>query len=231
MKFNHSKLMFLACAAVLVIGCAGSKSKNASYAARSTWGISELVTAARDAAQSSIRADSRQSSKQFAEEGIEYAERCLMKAPEEAGCFYWRAVNTGLYYKIHIIGYQKGIKRMLSDCNKVIALDPSYDHAGAYRIMGEIYTQLPQTGGRPDSITRDLDLAEKHLRKAVRVAPDYPENHLALAEVLLAKENTSEALKALSKAKDLTPNWRTDASYDDWRDTTFALERKLARAK
>lgn len=231
MKFNHTKLMLLACAAILLIGCAGSKSKNTSYATRSTWGISELVAAARDAAHSSIKADSRQSSKEFAEKGIEYSETCLMKAPEEAGCYYWRAVNTGLYYKIHIIGYQKGIKRMLADCKKVIELNPSYDHAGAYRIMGEIYTKLPQTGGRPDSVTRDLDLAEKHLRKAVRLAPAYPENHLALAEVFLAQGNTSDALKALSKAKDLTPNWRTDVSYDDWRNTAFALERKLAKAK
>ncbi|MFH1829631.1 MAG: tetratricopeptide repeat protein [Pseudomonadota bacterium] len=231
MKISHAILTFFVCAMIISAGCAGSNSKSTSYANGATWSTSQLVAKAQDAAYDSMKSENRRISKELAEKGMEYAETCLMKAPEEAGCYYWRAVNTGLYYKIHVIGYQDGIKKMLADCNKVISLSPKYDHAGAYRMMGEIYTQLPQTAGRPDSITRNVELAEEYLRKAVRLAPDYPENHLALAEALLAQGKIADALEALSSAKDLTPQWRTDVSYNDWRDTTFALEKKLAKAK
>jgi hypothetical protein len=74
-----------------------------------------------------------------------------MRAPEEAGCYYYRAVNTGLYHEVKIVGYQKGVKQMIEDCEMVIKLDPKYDHGGAYRILGQIYTKLPQTTGRPAS--------------------------------------------------------------------------------
>jgi len=223
-------LSTIALAAILLAGCSASKSKETSFATNSMWDASELEEASRKAARASMKAGSRSDAKSAAESGIEYAEQCLMKAPEEPGCYYWRSVNTGLYYKIQIIGYQKGIKRMISDCKKVIELDPKYDHAGAYRILGELYTQLPQTAGRPDSITRDLDLAEEYLRKAVRLAPEYPENYLALAETLFKQEKLTAALEQLTEAKDLTPRWRADVSYEEWRSTTFDLENKIARA-
>lgn len=223
-------LFTVAFALIFLAGCSASKSKRTSFADNSSWGASELVEAARNAAHASMKAKTRREAKEIAEKGIEHAERCLMSTPEEPGCYYWRAINTGLYYKIHIIGYQKGVKRMISDCNKVIEIDPKYDHAGAYRILGELYTKLPQTAGRPDSITRDLDLAEDYLRKAVRLAPEYPENHLALAETLFRQDEFAAALEQLTEAKDLTPRWRTDVSYEEWRSTTFDLEDKIARA-
>jgi tetratricopeptide (TPR) repeat protein len=227
---NCRTLIVAALALAVLAVCSASKSKRTSFAGNTTWGASELLEASRDAAQSSMKAKTRGEAKGMAEKGIEYAESCLMSTPEEPGCYYWRAINTGLYYKIHIIGYQKGIKRMISDCKRVIELDPKYDHAGAYRILGELYTQLPQTAGRPDSITRDLDLAEDYLRKAVRLAPEYPENHLALAEALFRQDKFAAALEQITEAKDLTPHWRTDVSYEEWRSTTFDLENKIARA-
>jgi tetratricopeptide (TPR) repeat protein len=227
---NSNALIAAALALTLLAGCSAANPKKTSFADGSSWNASELMDASRDAAYSSIETKDRGEAKGLAESGIEYSDRCLMGAPEEPGCYYWRAVNTGLYYKIHIVGYQKGIKGMISDCNRVITLDPKYDHAGAYRILGEIYTQLPQTAGRPDSITRDLELAEGYLRKAVRLAPSYPENRLALAENLFRQDKIGDALEELSSAKELTPQWRKDVSYNDWRDATFDLERKIARA-
>ena len=227
---NGKILIAAACALAILAGCSGSNSRKTSFANNSRWGASELVDASRNAARASMKASAQSDAKAEAEKGMEYAERCLMSSPEEPGCYYWRAVNTGLYYKVHIIGYQKGIKRMISDFGKVIELEPRYEHAGAYRILGEIYTQLPQTAGRPDSVTRDLDLAEEYLQKAVRLDPDYPENHLVLADTLFRQGKVGDALEELASSKELAPNWRTDASYNDWRDAAFDLERKIARA-
>jgi len=212
---------------VILTGCATNRNQSAGVASPASWEAEHLVAAARDAAIGAIKEKKESKSKELAEQGMELSERCLMSAPENPGCYYWRAVNTGLYYKIHIIGYQRGIKKMIEDCVKVISLDVGYDHAGAYRMLGQIYTMLPQTGGNAGSITRDLALAEKYLRKAVKLSPDYPENHIALAETLLALDRASESSKSLESAVLLAPRWQRDASYNEWKKSIASLEKKL----
>ncbi len=217
--------------AILSIACAcsGGRKQPETLAKNGTWTTQKLLVASKDAALTSMKTKARGKAKSLALNGIEYAERCLMHAPENAGCHYWRAVNTGLYYQIRIIGYQKGIKQMIEDCKIVIEVNPKYDHAGAYRMMGQIYTQLPQTGANVQSVTRDLSLAEEYLRKATSLAPDYPENYLALSETLVAQNEIPEALDSLATAKELTPHWKTDTSYDEWKVTMRGLENKLKK--
>lgn len=193
-------------------------------------GPSEFIAKSRDAAEKSMREKNRKRARRMAETGKKYAERCVSIAPDTPGCYYWRAVNTGLFHRVHLVGYQRGIKRMINDCDRVIDLEPSYDNAGAYRILGQIYTKLPQTGGTAESITRDLDLAEKYLREAIHTAPDYPENYVTLAETLLEKDNVEESIAALEKAKELAPHWKTDISYEDWQATMRSLDKKIAKA-
>lgn len=221
------------CLLLLVItfgGCGSGRDSSSSFASSTSWGAQKFVAASRDAALAALQERNNGKAKDLAQQGRDYAERCLMTAPEEPGCYYWRAVNTGVYYRLHVLGYQTGVKQMIADCEKVIELDPRYDHGGAYRILGQLYTQLPQTGGRPDSITRDLSKAEEALRKAVQLSPDYPENHLALAETLVAQEKFSEALASLTQARDLAPRWKHDVSYNDWRTDSLALQKKIDKA-
>ncbi len=223
--------IFLLLAGVTLMACGANRDSTANIANASTWGTQKLLTESRNAALAALKEENNGKAKDLADRGREMAERCLMNAPEEPGCYYWRAVNTGIYYRYHVIGYQTGIKQMVADCDKVIVLDPRYDHAGAYRILGELFTQLPQTAGRPDSLTRDLARAEEYLRKAIQISPDYPENHLALAEALVALEKFPDAMSALTQAQDLAPNWKHDVSYNDWRSSSLALQRKIQKAE
>jgi tetratricopeptide (TPR) repeat protein len=190
---------------------------------------SELITQARESSEHAQNVKDDESQRNWALHGISVAEQCLMRAPEEPGCYYYRAINTGLYHEVKIIGYQKGVKQMIDDCEMVIKLDPKYDHGGAYRILGQIYAKLPQSVGRPDSITRDLDKAENYLRQAVRIDPDYPENHLFLAETLFEKEKFAEATAELAAASDLSPRWRLDKSHDTWQSSIKELQRKITK--
>jgi len=221
--------VFAAFAVLLLAGC-GVKEPPATARNSLSWGAQDLITQAKDFAGKSLAETNRSQARELALHGVDAAERCLMVAPEEPGCYYWRAVNTGLYHRVHIIGYQRGVKRMIDDCMKVISIDPRYNHAGAYRILGELYTKLPQTGGTTESVTRDLALAEQYLREAVKLSPDYPENHILLAETLIAQENVPGSASALKNAKDLTPHWKRDASYDSWKSSMIALEKKVRRA-
>ncbi len=217
-------------AALLAAGCATKTLSTGHVGNGSTWTAEKYLAASREAAQASLSADTRGAAKEAAERGVQYANSCLEMIPEKAGCYYWRAVNTGLFYKVRIIGYQSGIKQMIEDANQVIALDPRYDQAGAYRMLGQIYTQLPQTGAHAESVTRDLALAEKYLRKAVRLAPDYPENRLSLAETLFSEEKVAQAIEELAAARELAPHWKSDISYDEWQVNALALEKKINKA-
>ncbi|MFH1873688.1 MAG: tetratricopeptide repeat protein [Pseudomonadota bacterium] len=187
----------------------------------------EFINVSKQSSQQAQAAETRQEKINWSEHGISVAEQCLMRYPEEPGCYYYRAINTGLYYEARVIGYQKGIKQIIADCEDVIKFDPKYDHGGAYRILGQVYTKLPQTVGRPDSVSRDLDKAENYLKRAVRIDPDYPENQIFMAETLLAKDKNKEALEALLTAKEQTPSWRHDYSYTFWQTSLEGLEKKL----
>lgn len=193
----------------------------------------QLIDASRHAAEKAMAAGDRHvkaQKREWASQGMTYAERCVELSPQTAACYYWRAVNTGLYHSVKIVGYQDGIKRMLADCDRVIRLgQETYDNAGPFRIQGQIYTRLPETGGRPDSITRDLDKAEGFLRRAVALAPDYPENRIALADNLYMQDRHDEAREQLILAKKQTPQWSIDVSYAEWQKTIGTLMSKIDR--
>lgn len=224
-------LILLASIAALLTASCASTSKKGPITATNSMSAAELLAVSRDSSEKAQKAKSREQQRNWALHGISVAEQCLMRAPEEPGCYYYRAINTGLYHEVKVVGYQKGVKQMIEDCKKVIELDPKYDHGGAYRILGQIYTKLPQTGGRPDSITRDLEKAEDYLKQALRIAPGYPENHIFYAETLLEQDRTSEASSALLNARELTPRWKQDNAYESWQITMKDLERKLTKSK
>lgn len=192
----------------------------------------ELVENAMNSATEAQETTSKGDRKRWAESGIAYAERCVEIAPNTPECYYWRAVNTGLYHSVKVVGYQRGIKQMIDDCNAVIAMGrEDYDNAGSWRIQGQIFTKLPETGGRPDSLTRDLDKALVYLRKAVALAPDYPENHIALAEALYKEGEPEAARVELDIAKEKAPQWQNDISYHEWKKTIAKLIKKIDKTK
>lgn len=217
--------------AIVLSGCASPKKGPVTSAEAGKMSAGDLVAKAKESSELAQNAKDRESQRNWALHGVSVSEQCLMRAPEEPGCYYYRAVNTGLYHEVKIVGYQAGVKKMIDDCETVIRLDPKYDHGGAYRILGQIYTKLPQTTGRPDSVVRDLDRAEDYLRQAVRIAPDYPENHIFLAETLFEKERYAEAQSELMEAEELAPRWKQDRSHNDWtltmRDLSHKIDKKI----
>ncbi|MBI2346029.1 MAG: hypothetical protein HYV03_03930 [Deltaproteobacteria bacterium] len=122
----------------------------------------------------------------LAAEGMAMGDTCVEHYPRDASCYYYRAMATGLYYKVKVIGYQTGVKQMIADARKAIMLAPDIDHAGPFRMLGELFTQLPKTTIHPEDATRDLDLARHYLSEAVTRSPEHPENQEALCAALIA---------------------------------------------
>ena len=159
-------------------------------------------------------------------EGIVYAEKCLKVAPETPACLYFHALNTGTYIKNHIPNYQKGLHQMVSNCETLNRVRPDFEHAGCYRILGNIYAQAPSFSLNPKNITQDLDRSVEYLEEAVKLAPDYALNRLFLAKSLL-ETGQDERAKGELKAFDALPKNGLDQDFPHWKSERDSLAQKL----
>lgn len=230
MNTPFTRLLVLALP-LLIWGCAKTnQSKTARASTPSQIQNLPLWEEAKQIAIDAEKTPSKQKSAELSEKGITLSKECIMKHPENAACYYYKAVNTGLYYKAHIVGYQNGLKEMVADLNHSIKLDETYDYAGAYRMLGQIYVSTPErrdtTSGK---IYRDYDKAEMYFTKAVKIAPDYPENHIELTELLLKKDNVKTAEESLNTIDKLVPYWTAQREYSSWMTRTDQLRGDIVK--
>jgi len=130
---------------------------------------------------------------EYAKKGILWANRCIHSFRDSAACYYYRAVNTGLYYKVKGLGYQGGLKEIIADCEKSVSLDPRFEAGGAYRVLGNIYLKVPSFALSKNSIVKDSERAKHYARAALDVDSFDLENRLLWAQVLLEEGKYEEA--------------------------------------
>jgi tetratricopeptide (TPR) repeat protein len=136
--------------------------------------------------------------------GRVYAEMLIHEAPNRTEGHYWLALNLCGWADAG--GYMIGLRllpHILEELKRAMALDETYDQAGAHRILGRIYFEAP---GWPMSVG-DLTKSLHHLQAAVRLAPDNSTNHLFLAQTLyrlhypaLAQQQLEQVLKCTQHA-------------------------------
>jgi hypothetical protein len=116
-----------------------------------------------------------------AEEGIQVCRKLLISDHGSACGHYYLASNLGVLAEakrgLEALGM---LKEMESEFKSAARLKPEIDFAGPDRGLGNLYWKAP---GWPISIG-DKKKAEKHQKKAVSAAADFPENHLCLIEAL-----------------------------------------------
>jgi tetratricopeptide (TPR) repeat protein len=129
-------------------------------------------------------------------EAIAVANKAVEKWPDRPAPRYWRAAARGMLTtctnKVHALALVDEIK---TDMKKLLTLDPNYQGAGAYRVLGRVYTQVPEVLGG------DRDKAEKYLRQAVNLAPWFLTNQLYLADLWYQQERFDEARNILVQVK------------------------------
>ncbi len=186
----------------------------------------ELGEASREAYRTAKKAKSKKDKLLHANIGIHYAEECLEKNPEEAICLYYQALNTGTYIQNHIPNFQRGLRKMVESCEKLITLQPDYEQGGCYRVLGNIYAKAPSFSLSSKGVTQDLDLSVEYLRKAVEIAPDYPLNRLFLARSLEEIDDKMGAREQL-EAFDKLSHEKLDEEYPTWKKDRGNLAKKL----
>ncbi len=110
----------------------------------------------------------------------------------DADAHFWLGVAMGR------LGQSQGIlhslfliKPLRREMRTVLAIDPSY--SGAYRVLGEMYLQIPGFAG--GSVSKGI----ADLKKSVRLAPDATSNYVALAQAYESDGQKAKAVDVLQQ--------------------------------
>jgi len=132
----------------------------------------------------------------YCRKGRIYAEMLIQEDPRRTEGHYWLALN--LCGWADAAGYMMGrrlLPQIMEELEQALALNETYDQAGAHRVLGRIYYEAP---GWPMSVG-DLTKSLHHLQAAVRLAPDNSTNHLFLAQTMFRLRYTSLARQHLEQ--------------------------------
>lgn len=165
------------------------------------------------------------------EEGVAACRRSLSLDPKSGPAHYYLGMNIGrvadLKRNLAAFGLVKEVERAFLQAAK---LDENYAYGGPDRNLGLLYWHAPSW---PVSVG-NKKLARKHLERAVKLAPDYPENRLNLAEAYLDWREQKLMQQQLAAVKQLWPRAKTNLTGVewelDWKDWE-SRRQKLAAAK
>lgn len=136
--------------------------------------------------------------------GKKLGQRVVDRHPESAPLKFWYAVNLGRWAEEYgvLSAAREGIAgTMRRLCLDVIRLNPDYEGAGGYWLLGRVHYKTPYI---PLFLTWPSNqTAIKNFRKALAIAPDEPLTHLYYAEVLHAEGRTEDSLDHLSRVLEL----------------------------
>jgi hypothetical protein len=167
----------------------------------------------------------------LANQGIAACRQIMVRQPKTAAAHYYLAMNLGQLARTEFLGALRLVKEMEGEFTTAADLDASFDFAGPARCLGLLYRDAP---GWPASIgSKRKSLASLEL--AAKLAPDYPENHLNLAESYLQWHDSTAAKAELAALDLLWPKAQTnftgvawEQSWADWSTRRDAVRKKLA---
>lgn len=174
------------------------------------------------AEQAGMAKDAR---KQFnlAEIGASYAKHAIFVDTESAEGNYFLALNYAMQADAAKSRGLAMVKPMLDALKRAQELNEQLDYGGPRRVMAQIYLEAPPWPASVGDPEQALDLLED----VIEDYPDYPENHLVLAEVAIKLRQYSKARKQLDLvlATQPAPGWA--AELPQWQDKARELKKKL----
>jgi len=159
------------------------------------------------------------------------SERCLYYADlatthsESVSAPFYAALCMGARAQaVHMEGLAL-IKKMIPLGQLAVQRDPAAHHGGPHRLLGGIYLWAPSW---PTSVG-DPDEAIMHLEKAAELGPNWPENHLILAQAYYSDDRVEDAKTALAK---MQASWDAPGAAgwrDVWQPHLDKLQKKIAK--
>src|ERR1051326_2638785 len=135
-------------------------------------------------------------------------------------------MNLGQLAQTRGLGALKLVKQMEGEFTIAKDLDEHFDYAGPDRNLGLLYLGAPvlaSIGSRSK--------ARQHLKRAVELAPEYPENRLNLIEAYSKwgdRHDATRELKALEEGWDAA---RVQFAGEQWFSSWVDWEERLKKVK
>ncbi len=164
-----------------------------------------------DARRSDQESDSRIRG-ELATDASRDAEACMARDPSNVACLYGDAIALGLEARAHPTRAGELLRTMLERLAAAEAADAGYDHAGPARVRALVLIRAPGWPLGPG----DPDAGLAAARRAAALRPEYPPNHLALAEALAKTGDSNGARKSYQHARDLAQALPSASDRDAW---------------
>jgi tetratricopeptide (TPR) repeat protein len=169
-----------------------------------------------------------------AETGIAACRQALAHKPNSAPGHYYLAMNLGklAQAKAPSLTAYKLVHEVEREFVTAAQLDVRFDYAGPARGLGELYFQAP---GWPFSVGNKRK-ANEWLERAVTLAPEYPGNHLNLAEAQWQWRETDAFQTTMKNLESRWPSAKTNFTgaawelcWADWNAQRTALQSKFQK--
>jgi hypothetical protein len=165
----------------------------------------------------------------LAEQGMAASQRVIASEPTLAQGHYYLGMNLGQLARTRGLSALKLVSQMQRAFTRAHELDEQFDWAGPDRNLGLLYRDAPAIGS-----IGSRSSAREHFKRAVVLAPRYPENRLTLAESYLSWGEPNSARGELATLEAGWPSAHTNfvgeawaASWADWEPRLNKLKKKL----
>jgi tetratricopeptide (TPR) repeat protein len=144
-------------------------------------------------------------------QAMDICKKAVALRPNGVEGHYWLGVHTGSY------GETRGVLKSLflkgdiiSEMNKAIAIDGSYENGGAYCVLGRLYFKVPGIFGGSNKKSR------LNLEKCRQIAPKNSVNLIFLAETYWDMDEEGLAIQALEELLSMVPDpqWIPETEQD-----------------
>lgn len=130
--------------------------------------------------------------------GKELGKSALEEFPESVGIHLFSAIVWGVWgeeYGIMKAARQGVAGKIKEHCEKVVQLDPNFDEAGGYRVLGRVYFKAPKIPlilGWPSK-----KKAVEILEQSIKIAPKNLNTRQFLAEALYSQDQKDRAIQIM----------------------------------
>ena len=165
----------------------------------------------------------------LAEQGIAACRVATGRKPNSAPAHFYLAMNLGQLARTKGLSALKLVDEMEREFVRARELDQHFHYAGPDRNLGLLYRDAPVIGS-----VGSRSRAREHLRRAVELAPEYPENRLSLIEAYAQWGDRTGAHRELEALQTTWPAARTNfvgaawaASWADWEPRLQKLKKRF----